>query len=470
LARIPPRHLAVPLLAAVLTVLVGCRGEPSDGARRRLAGAAAGWNVLLLSVDTLRADRLGAYGYERRPTSPRLDQLVAGGVRFESAMAPRAATWPSLASVLTGLYPSGHGVLANGYGLPDDLPSLPRLLHDAGYTTAAFLSNMCKANHESHKWDERRCAAGADGRVNRWVKEWSGRVARDRPFLLWVHYMGAHPPYYNGGDRAATVLDPGYDGPLQPRRRLLDRVMQEPIALGPRDLVHLDAIYDAAVAGTDGLAGALLAELQRAGLLERTVVVFLADHGEELYQHHRYLYHACSVYQTTLHVPLAFVAPGLLPAGASVAPTVELLDVLPTVLELLGLPLPAERHGASLVGYLERPAAAGAGKPAFSEYDDTRIHTALLGDWKLVDNPDGVAPRCMEGVPEGFYPIARQELYDLGRDPGETTNLAASQPARVAALRELIARRFAGLANRARRQELDPELRKELQALGYVAD
>src|SRR5207302_7205834 len=138
--------------------LAGCRGRPQPGGAaasspataaqpRSLAGTARGWNVVLLTIDTLRADRLGTYGYARRATSPNLDRQLASGVAFDRAFSQRAATWPSLASVLSGLYPSGHGVDENGYGFPDDLPTLPKLLHAAGYRTGAFLSNMCDANH-----------------------------------------------------------------------------------------------------------------------------------------------------------------------------------------------------------------------------------------------------------------------------------------------------------------------------------
>src|SRR6185295_12971287 len=189
--------------------------------RRRLAGEAKGWNVVLLTVDTLRADRLGAYGYAARANSPQIDAQLASGVVFENAMSQRASTWPSLASVLTGLYPSGHGVNENGYGFPDGVPTLPRLLHAAGYQTGAFLSNMCKANHQG--WDDFSCSGGEDGKTVQRAIDWGRSREGKQPFLLWVHLFGAHGPYYNGGDLAARVLDPGYEGPLGTKRWQLDR-------------------------------------------------------------------------------------------------------------------------------------------------------------------------------------------------------------------------------------------------------
>ncbi len=164
------------------------------------------------------------------------------------------------------------------------------------------------------------------------------------------------------------------------------------------------------------------------------------------------------------------VAPGLVPQGVTVEQTVELLDVTPTILDLLGIELPSAVHGVSLVPHLVGSHSAGPGRPAFSEYGASRIHTVQQGDWKLVDNPDGDSPYCLPGAPEGHYPLAQVELYNLADDPLETTNLAAEYPEKVAELQELIRRRFANLPSRLETQELPEDLREELEALGYVAN
>lgn len=469
---------------AGLAAVAGCRRDPGGTAgaaagdrRDELTGAARGWNVVLLTIDTLRADRLGAYGYTRRAASPGLDAQLGAGAVFDRAFAQRAATWPSLASLLSGLYPSGHGVEENGYGFPDDLPTLPKLLRAARYRTGAFLSNMCEANHQG--WDTFACSGGKDGKTVRDALDWTTPAgaaagqprARRPPFLLWVHLFGAHPPYYNGGDLSSR-LDPGYQGSLGPKKWRLDAVMTQHLRLDGADLWHLDALYDAAVMGSDRLAGELLAGLRQNGSLDHTLVIVAADHGEELYAHNGYLYHACSVYQTTLHVPLGIAAPGLLPAGARIPQAVELIDVLPTLLALLAVPPPARLDGRSLVHYLERPGGGGSGKPAFSEYGASRIHTVVQQNWKLVDNPDGLSPACIPGGPGQpplRYPIGRTELYDLARDPGETSNLAAARSRQVAELRHLIDQRFSRLPRRGHPQEIPEKLRKELSNLGYVA-
>ena len=168
------RLLFVSFCLGLCLSLSSCGGEKPREAkapeRPRLAGGAKGWNVVILSIDTLRADRLGAYGYKARANSPRIDGQLASGITFDNAMSQRASTWPSLASLLTGLYPSGHGVQENGYGFPDDLPTLPRILQGAGYRTGAFLSNMCKANHQG--WEAFACSGGEDGKTIRRAIDW----------------------------------------------------------------------------------------------------------------------------------------------------------------------------------------------------------------------------------------------------------------------------------------------------------
>ena len=462
------RHslLAFAILAATSCSQPDEQPEPGNV----LAGSADGRNVILITVDTLRADRLGAFGHRVGDISPspRIDALLASGVRFTSAIAPRAITWPSLASVLTGLYPSGHGVFENGYELIEGIPTLATLLAGRGYQTGRFMSNMCRANHLG--WDHSFCSRGVDSKINPEALTWVDQVDPDGPFLLWAHYFGAHSPYYNGGDRASKRLDPGYEGPVAPKKGWLNRIMTEEIALGADDIRHLDALYDAAVMGSDGFTGELLDGLEEKGLLSSSLIVFLADHGEDLYDHNQYIYHACSVYQSGIQVPLAFVAPGLLPVSTVVDQTVELMDVTPTILDLLGISPPESFHGISLAPLLQGSDLSDLGRPAFSEYGSSRIHTVQLGPWKLVDNPDHDSPYCLPGAPEGHYPLAQVELYNLADDPLETTNLAAEYPEKVAELKELIRQRFANLPSRLDAQDLPEDLKKELEALGYVAN
>ncbi|MEM9293553.1 MAG: sulfatase [Acidobacteriota bacterium] len=490
-----PRHHGVKALCAIAALslaVLGCQPsapatDSADGEAGSPAAAASldarQHNVLLISADTVRADRLNIYGYDERELTPNLDRLLSRGVLFEQATAPRTITWPSLATVLTGLYPSGHGVIENGYELPPDLETLPKRLRAEGYQTAAFLSNMCRAGHDG--WDVLRCSHGRDGRTVQWSLEWAQQIDPERPWLIWIHLFGAHGPYYNGGDLARTRFDPDYTGDLIPKKWRLDAVMKEQQELSPADIRHLDAIYDAAVAGTDGLVGRILdglgfsaegstvagAPREGAPVGDRgTTIVFLSDHGEDLYDHNGYLYHACSVYETSLHVPLGIVAEGVVPTGSRINQPVELSDVTPTILDLMSLESQANFHGDSLVPYLRRSDHGGRGKPAFSEYGSTRIHTVRSGPWKLVDNPDGLTPYCFAGGPKDLYPVQQVELYNLEQDPLEQENVADQHQARVAEMRELIRNRFSSLQTRDQAQDIPEDLKEELRSLGYVAN
>lgn len=464
------------LLAATLLAAFGCSSPATEAegeaaaprTREQLIGAAKDWNVVLISVDTLRADRLNSYGYTTRTTSPAMDGLIERGLRFDQASAPRGETWPSLATALTGLLPSGHGLVYNGDSFPNDLPTLPLLLDAVGYQTGAFYSNMCDSNHLG--WDTNSCTSSQDQRLLAQAEEWLSQVTRDEPVLLWTHFFGAHGPYYNGGD-LARQWDPDYDGIVAPRKGVLDRIQTEGLALDERDIQHLDAVYDAAVYGTDLRIARLLAMVEEHLDSEKTILVLIADHGEDLYRHNRYLYHSCSVYESSLRVPFAIVAPGLIEPGGVTGQPVELADLLPTLLDLLGVEPPTCQHGQSLLPYLVRPDRDGVGKPAVSEYGLAPIGTVRVGDWKLIANPTDHRQVCLPGTDEDFYPIGTAELYDLAADPDEQTDLASAEPTRVDELSSLRRERIARLCRPdvdLEQLDLSPERIKALEEMGYV--
>lgn len=474
--------LALVLLSLALATF-SCRPKTESVVKGRdqLKGGAQGWNVVLISVDTLRADHLNSFGYTTRTTSPSIDRLTTSGVRFLEATAPRASTWPSLASVLTGLYPSGHGVYQNREDFDPDTPTLPRILSDEGYLTGAFLSNMCQAGHSG--WQTRNCSRNSsDEDLLRNASSWLDQVApiaadpskvseTQAPVLLWAHFFGAHGPYFNGGEMGAQ-LDPNYQGVVAPKRGVLNRIMTEGVDLEDRDLEHLSALYDAAIIGTDARIERLLETVGDHLDLDRTVVVFLADHGEDLYEHNKYLYHACSVYQSALHVPLSISAPGLIAAGGAVTQPVELTDVLPTLLDLLGIDRSNRcLHGEPLLAYLAQPEREGVGKLALSEYGIAPIGTVRSGQWKLIENPTEHAEICLPNTGSDFYPIGKVELYDLAADPNEKHNLASRRPDQVEALSQARRSRVEGLCSTGvalTPADLSEEDIEAMEKLGYV--
>ncbi len=373
------------------------RPPPDDG----------GVNVLLLSVDTLRADHLSCYGYER-PTSPAIDQLARGGALFESAWSPSSWTLPAHMSLLTGLYPSFHklekaGIIGN-IRLSDSVPMLTELLQAAGYTTAGFSAH----GYMSAEWGFDR---GFDF-YGSYVTD--ARRQSDR-LLLWLEWHAFHvsrglvPPSFF---LFAHYLDP--HGKSKSRRFMND--------VRPGDPGYRIAFYDSAIHFADAQLKRVFDALQDAGWAESTLVILVSDHGEELGEHGSFG-HKSTLYRESLRVPLVIRYPRVIEADQTVEAPASLLDILPTVLDLVGLEPPAGLQGTSLWPYIRqkgRPSKnpAGNGRPLFAELHPVKFDAGYdffsksiqVGQHKLIRSyfKDG---------------RVKSELYDLSKDPGEKLNL-----------------------------------------------
>lgn len=393
-------------------------------------------NVLLVTIDTLRADRVGSYGHASAST-PVLDALAARGVRFETAIAHVPLTGPSHASILTGLGPLGHGFRENaGFILPAQAKSGAEDFRQAGYRTAAFVSafpldrrfgfdrgfetyddHLPKGNDARRTPYVERFADATTDAALRWLEAPPGTPAQ--PFFLWVHYYDPHAPYEPPGEFSVRFRTAPYDGE---------------------------------VAFADQQLGRLLHALETQGLLGRTLVLAMSDHGEGLGEHGEGT-HGLFVYDSTLKVPFIVAGPGI--GGGRVARTVARgIDVLPSLLDYAGLEPRPEIEGRSL-----RPAIEGremSDAPAYAEtlYPQREFGWAPLFAWRTARHKMIEAPR--------------PELYDLEKDPGETANRAGSENARLAEMRqklEVVLSRTAPAAS----AEVDPESAEMLRALGYVA-
>jgi arylsulfatase A-like enzyme len=420
-------------------------------------------NVLLLTVDTLRADHLSAYGYPRR-TSPNIDGLARRGLLFRQAETPQSATWPALTSLHTSLYPSAHGVVWNGHDMPGAAVTLAGLLHARHYSTSAFLSNMKRARHPGFA---RLTGARAGTQAGDDLEATEAaidqlRMEQDRPFFLWLHLIGPHAGYNAPAPWATAFVPPGAS---EVRGELdeLVRIRQAGRSLTERDVAHVVGLYDGEVGWVDELVGRVLDALRELDLQGSTLVVFSADHGEDLYEHNQYFFHSPSMYRSSLEVPLIMALPGVLPEGGETDQPASLVDLAPTILSLTGLPVPSSFQGHDLLPGGALPAATDA-RPLFSETNG-RIYGVRADGWRFVFNPEDYTP----GAPGGAYPIERVELYDLSRDPREQRNVAAEHPKRVEALTaEITAWRDRDLRPDVPSQEIDPETLEELRALGYV--
>ncbi len=428
-------------------------------------------NVLIYLIDALRTDRLGCYGNPRGLT-PHLDAFAARALLFERAVAQAPWTRPAVASLFTGLGPLRHGVRTLNDRLPAAAETLAERLQAAGWRTAAFSTNAHVTretgfdqgfDHFDFSPEEpesealnRRFLAWLDGAASsgRAVGAAGAGAGAGAPFLAYLHALDPHAPYTPPADLRARFA-PG----VRPRAGTRFGVRRAYAARGParaRMVADMAQLYDAEVAANDRAFGALLDALARRGLLDSTLVVLLADHGEE-FDEHGALGHGNNLHEETVRIPLLLRLPGQA-RGRRFRGVAQQIDVLPTVLAQAGLAAPAALPGADLVR-IARGAAAGE-RPAISHltYSDRAALSVVLGAWKLIQplSPaSGTAPR----------------LYDLSADPRETTDLAARNPVRAAHLAaflraERLAARGGGFA--AERATLDEESRRALEALGYL--
>lgn len=470
-----PRVLGLVGLAMAVAVALAWTGalDLRRPAGAGLAGSYANHNVLVISVDTLRADRLGAYGYPR-PTSPTIDRLAGRGITFDLAMAPRGATWPSLATMLTSRSPADHGVRENGQYLSEDAVTLAGVLRDRGYHTGAFVSgSVCHMTRRLAGFETVAC--GEDDFVTEravaFLEDTDDNLSDGRPFFAWHHVIAPHGPYDPPAEHD-RFTDAGYQGPVGRTQEKLATLIRSQRALSEADRAQLDGLYDGEVLYADALVARVLDALERKGLASRTIVVFTADHGEDLHQHFRYLYHSCSVYDTTLHIPLIVALPDAAEAARRVPSVVEMEDLAPTVLELTGLAAPEPFEGESLLARIgavpvDLPSAR-AGVALSEWYDvDTQasIETVRTRRWRYVSNPEGHLPRCPPKA--NYYKVEREGLYDHQTDSLEQNNVVAEHPEiarHLAAVTEAMRRRSQGFEP----VPVDKALEEELRSFGYI--
>ena len=447
------RPVLVTLLAA------GCGGGAPGGPPP---------NVLLISIDTVRADVLGCYGNERE-SSPVIDALAERGVRFADCSSTAPWTLPAHASLFTGTYPRTHGVKSHERRLDPALPTLATRLQEAGYETRAIVNTyhlgepryglqegFRSAHYVPELEPDSRTVANCGREVN--ARAFEALAEIRRPFFLFLHYFDAHSAYRAGSPYDEMFVEP-YEGPLNATTRQLARFRQRGRALSEADARFLRQRYEAEVRRLDDLLEQLLARLEELGLARNTLVVLTSDHGEEFGERGGSM-HGRTQYQEVLHVPWIVAGPGVA-AGRVVEEPVSLVDVAPTILGYLGLEEVESHEGLDLAASLRGGSAPAGDRILFSEADhenwiDRRVHhdvtaMARAGDWKL----------CHNAV------LGRFELYDLGSDPGEEEDrygLASERARRLEEqLRRFIAREDGGIP-------IPPpgaEARSQLDDMGY---
>jgi arylsulfatase A-like enzyme len=439
------------LACAALLLSAACTPEPV--------------NLLMISLDTTRADHLSLYGYPRR-TTPRLEAFAREGVTFTQAYSATATTGPSHATLFTSLHPYTHGLLKNGIPLDESRMTLAEALAENGYATHGVLGSFAlsaslgfaqgfeswdedfapeTSTYEHEAWEGQAVAGGFDRRADdstrralAWLRE---REDDARPFFLFVHYFDPHDPY-------------------APPERFRGHANVPP---GPQ---RLRALYDGEIEFVDEQVGLLLNGLLTQRLAENTLVVVVGDHGEGLLERGGHLTHGKHIYEEGVHVPLLMRLPGTLPSGSVHRTPVGAIDLAPTILDLLRIEQAGiEPDGVSIADVIRRGAEPDEPRPVYltrrrydprgrkrAEQPKGEQHAVRLAQWKYFETTQGAPP----------------ELYDLDHDPDERHNVAASHPERVKELAQLLR------AWRARQSPADgaaaipADVRAKLEAMGYA--
>ncbi|MEA2626117.1 MAG: hypothetical protein QOD06_2162 [Candidatus Binatota bacterium] len=412
------------------------------------AAAEAPINVVVVSLDTLRPDHLGCYGYPRA-TSPAIDEFRRDAVLFAQAISQAPSTLPSHASIFTSLWPRHHDASQmKQRALAGRFQTLAEVLRDHGYATASFNggAQVGKAYGLDQGFDtfssEHRddfSATVGDGLA--WLH--SRRPAK---FFLFLHTYAVHHPY-EPDPAKLHAFEPSYFGPLPAAisLQLLTAINEGRFAIDERDLTHMIAAYDAEIRATDDAFAKLIDGLRRDGLYDPTMIVLLSDHGEEFREHGRVGWHAHSLYDELLRIALVVKLPAAAHRGAAVKQQVRAIDVAPTVLAAAGIEIPEQFEGVNLLPILDGERIGPL--VAFANLDGGRPIAVRTEEWKLYG----------------------RKLFDLANDPGERKDVAAEHPDVSARLKQelrgMLQKEQAIAAPKARP---DRETVERLKSLGYV--
>jgi arylsulfatase len=474
---------------------------------RRAANGEAPRGVIVIQADTLRPDHLGLYGH-KRDTAPFLKQLASEGAMFKNAYAQAGWTKVSSPSILTGLYPSTHGVTSYNDRLPAAATTIAEVYREAGYATLSLSSvmftgqftNLHQGFEELHEASSLQDAGGPF--TSKTAREYVDRAAewiehhKDEPFFVYLHVFDPHSPYEPRRPYDALWADQAKRDEHIKQREALRKVIADPF-MAPRGMATREEMvkagidpaayiahdrdwYDASIRGLDAEIARLFERLRAAGLDDKTAVVFLSDHGEEFQEHGR-MWHGQSTYAEMVRVPLVVRWPGKVTAQTVVEQPVQLIDVMPTLLDFSRLSHPEGIQGQSLTpliqaspagsrgtvaaanGWRQRPVIAEKQPLDPKEFPNAAESYAIIDDkWKLIHNK--VRP------PD----VAEFELFDVVTDPFDQVNIADKHPDEVKRLAKAL-EGWRGMVTAARLKpdteaigNMTPEQLQRLRSLGYI--
>lgn len=477
-------------LALAIAGLVAACGSRTEDAPAGAQSSADRPDIILVSIDSLRFDHLGCYGY-KKPTSPNIDRIASEGVRCESAVSTTSWTLPAHAAMFTGLFDSTHGLVDNGLRLTEERPTLAAVLRGNGYQTAGFFGGpyldpgfgfghgfmhyeSCMSPPPGERASREPGSGAAAGalptlaelershaditgpRTLEAVTRWLGREVDARPLFLFVHLWDVHYDY-NPPREYVEMFDPGYTGTLDASNLMKNSEINAHMA--PRDFDHLVALYDGEIRFSDDILGKILAAVEKRGRMANTLLVITADHGEEFFEHGG-KGHQRTLFDEVVRVPLIVRWPGQLVGERVVREEVRLVDLMPTVLSSAGIAQQPPMQGRDVLKLWRGETLTDA--PALCELlvDKNDVRALRTNAFKVID-----------------YRKARvTHGYDLVRDPREERPIAGQSP-RVSGAREELDRVLE--ADTALRKKIGagvqpaetPEaVRRRIHGLGYAGD
>ncbi len=451
------RSYAYGLLLFILGVLVGC-GKP---VRYRCVGC----NVLLMVVDALRADHLPCYGYQRN-TAPNISRLAERGILFEKAISQAPWTKPSIASLLSSLYPHNHKAIDTKDVLPLEITTLTEELNTNGYYTYAIQTNtwIKSLQQFNQGFDEylefrsTRCAANKIADL--FLTFLDDMEKRHSKFFAYLHFMDIHIPYNAPEEYNSRFVDENYKGQLNRSQfRKLNAVRKGRLRLSAADKKHVINLYDAQISFVDDQVQRILDKLERLGLMENTIIILLADHGEEFWEHEG-LEHGHSMYNELLRVPLILYCPQSGVNNKKVEQVIRLIDIYPTLMEILGLRTDVKLMGSDISQIL------------FSE-QEKNLNLVAFSEGLLYGNEQ-------KALQTAYFKLIKRmetntyEFYDLRKDPKEKLNIYERQNRlkRLNKFKRLLSQYIKSQSKTYKRtqKEIDEETKKQLKSLGYIKD
>jgi len=458
--------LRLSLLYVFNIIIVASLGEFDFSGVDQVAGSDSKPNVILVSIDALRADHLGCYGYQL-PCSPYIDSIALEGARFENAMCPIPSSTPSHASLLTGLTPLTHGARMNGYALSPEIKTLAEYLKDSGYNTAGFVTNIWISSSfgidqgfdlymESGRLEvissrdiyylarailpiqifDKYFSKSSTLKVStRWLR------SAQAPFFAFIHFLDVHAPYIPPDEYLRMFLD---DKQMEPEGKKRRRIRMK------------IAKYDGEIKFVDDMIRELDSLIKSNGLSRRTILIILSDHGENL-RYHPPLFTHVGLYDSSLQIPVIFRYPGVIRPDTRIKSQIENIDILPTILSLVGVEVPRYIQGRDLSPLLTEngtmDSLTGVGYASVPTGECVRSP-----DWKYILRPDG-----------------NSELFDLIADPAETLNVIETHPEVAAHYHDLLIEKRISIGGTIgptinRRSEISREARQRLKKLGYLVD